>query len=357
MRTCFYVLGFGNFDKKLISFLSNCFIVYYPLKVHFNMQQPVVTFVPEFGGNLRIVSLPSGYTNEDSVTRLVEDILQIGTVSTVNVQQRDTGSVTYYTAFVEFECWVDSPVSRFLQAAFEVEDGEFPTKSVTLEEPSFTWANGKKMFLSFKAVEQKVDGAKKRVNVRNEPVERPLSGDDWKSIYIPLIPDNMFVSDRGGMFPFHSEQLKHIIQHELGIGEVSRIDFVTSENGRSAYVHFTKWYDNGFVENLRNELNVQGNMKLYKFSRFSFMRSPEVGVFRPAFLVFKINHKPIDEAPVDANVHQLVAANKFLDALVKEQAAEIAQLKAKLAGEQADEADLGVDGKGPMTISEILTEI
>jgi len=322
------------------------------------MQQPVVTYVPEFGGNLRIVSLPSGYTNDASVTRLVEDILEIGTVSTVNVQQRDTGSVTYYTAFIEFECWVDSPVSRFLEQAFAVEEGVFPTKAVTLDEPSFTWANGKKMFLSFKAVEQKFDGAKKRVIARNEPVERPLSDEDWKSMYIPLIPDNMFVSDRGGMFPFHAEQLKHIIQHELGIGEVSRIDFVMSEQGRSAYVHFTKWYDNGYVEDLRNELNVRGNMRLYKFGKFSFMRSPEVGVFRPAFLVFKINHKPIDEAPTDANVHQLAAANKFLDALVKEQAAEIAELKAKLAGEQPiDAADLGVDGKGPMTMSEVLTEI
>lgn len=325
------------------------------MNVYFNMQQPVVTYVPEFGGNLRIVSLPSGYTNDASVTRLVEDILEIGTVSTVNVQQRDTGSVTYYTAFIEFECWVDSPVSRFLEEAFAVEEGEFPTKAVTLDEPSFTWANGKKMFLSFKAVEQKFDGAKKRVIARNEPVERPLSGDDWKSMYIPLIPDNMFVSDRGGMFPFHAEQLKHIIQHELGIGEVSRIDFVMSEQGRSAYVHFTKWYDNGYVEDLRNELNVRGNMRLYKFGKFSFMRSPEVGVFRPAFLVFKINHKPIDEAPTDANVHQLAAANKFLDALVKEQAAEIAELKAKLSGEQP--IDLGVDEKGPMTMNELLTEI
>jgi len=322
------------------------------------MQQPVVTFVPAFGGSLRIVSLPSGYTNDASVTRLVEDILQIGTVSTVNVQQRDTGSVTYYTAFIDFESWTDSPVSRFLEKAFEVEEGEFPTKSVTLEEPSFTWANGKKMFLSFKAVEHKFDGEKKRVNSRIEPVERPMADSDWKSIYIPLVPDNMFITDRSDMMiPFHREQLNQIIQYELGIGEISRIDFVTSEHGRSAYVHFNKWYENVFVEDLRNELNLNGSMRLYKFNRFSFMRCPEVGVFRPAFLVFKINHKPIEEAPVDANVHQLVAANKYLDALVKQQAEEIAQLKAKLAGEQPVAVDLGVDGKGPMTAGELLTEI
>jgi hypothetical protein len=341
------------FDKKLINFFIKLFYPNNPESPRlFNMQQSVVTFLPEFGGSLRIVSLPAGYTNNASVKSLVEDILQIGKTTAVNIQQRENGAVSYYTAFVEFEHWFESPVSKHLADSFQCEDGEMLSKAVVLDEPTFSWANGKKMFLSFKAISKSL----KRVE-QAEKIERPMYESDWKSIYIPLIPDNMFVSDNGAMHPFHPDNLTKVIQYELGIGEVSRIDFVMSEKGKSAYVHFNKWYDNSFVEDLRNELNTVGSKRIYRFNKFQFMCSPEFGNFRAAFLVFKINHTPIEEAPVDANVHQLAAANKYLDALVKEQAKEIAQLKALLNQQKNDAIDMGVDGKGAMTVSELLTEI
>jgi len=256
-----------------------------------------------------------------------------------------------------------------------------PSKAVMLDEPTFNWANGKKMFLSFKAVSKQ----SKRV----EQVERPMYESDWKSLYIPLIPDNMFVSDNGAMIPFHHDALKNVIQNELCLGEVSRIDFVRTEKGMSAYVHFTKWYETAFVENLRNELNTVGSKRIYRFNKYQFMCSPQFGVFRAAFLVFKINHTPIEEAPVDANVHQLAAANKYLDTLVKVQESTLEELNFKLEAQDAimvqqsaqidllktqlmklgftvdlgdltrmpSHVDLGEDGKGPMTVSELLTEI
>jgi hypothetical protein len=342
------------------------------------MQQSVVTFLPEFGGSLRIVSLPAGYTNDASVKSLVEDILQIGKTSAVKVQERANSAVTYYTAFVDFEHWVESPVSKYLADSFQCEDGEMPSKAVMLDEPTFNWANGKKMFLSFKAISK-----------QSKRVERPMYESDWKSLYIPLIPDNMFVSDNGAMIPFHHDALKNVIQNELCLGEVSRIDFVRTEKGMSAYVHFTKWYETAFVENLRNELNTVGSKRIYRFNKYQFMCSPQFGVFRAAFLVFKINHTPIEEAPVDANVHQLAAANKYLDTLVKVQESTLEELNFKLEAQDAimvqqsaqidllktqlmklgftvdlgdltrmpSHVDLGEDGKGPMTVSELLTEI
>jgi len=304
----------------------------------------------QFSGSIRIVSLPAGHTSVETVKVLVEDILQIGKTSNIKVQQRNHGATTYYTAFIDLEQWFETPVAQLLGEQLACLEDD---RSFILDSPTFSWANGKSMNLSFKAL------TAVKVALKPQPVyestDYPLSDTDWKSMYIPCIPENMFVVDKlgGQSYPFHQDQLKWIIEQGLGVGEVSRIDFVRNikEDGStvlSAYVHFKKWHDNSFVENLRNELNTSGSKRIHYFGQYSFHRSLDIASIQRAFLVFKINHKPIEEAPADINVHQAMAAAKFLDAKVKEQEAEIAKLKEMLG--------LGVDGKGPMTIDELATE-
>jgi hypothetical protein len=141
-----------------------------------------------------------------------------------------------------------------------------------------------------------------------------------------------------------------MIEQGLQLGEVSRIDFVNKPigdtNARMAYVHFSKWYDNRSVEELRNQLNTVGSKKFYKFGSqatgsFSFKGSLEAN----RYLVFKINHKPIPDAPEGANAAQLAAANVYLENQMKIKDAEIAELKALLS----------IDGKGAMQMSELET--
>jgi vacuolar-type H+-ATPase subunit I/STV1 len=168
-------------------------------------------------------------------------------------------------------------------------------------------------------------------------VERPLSESDWKSIYIPIIPDDLVALNGSIMTVITQEKLTDIIQNELRIGEVSRIDYVTTESAddkksiKSAYIHFKTWYDNAEVESLRNELNTKGSKRYYSFgirpTQYTFKTYDEQKeIYVNRYLVFKINHKPLQEAPEGLNIHQLHAANEFLNNLVKEKNEEIEAL-------------------------------
>jgi hypothetical protein len=314
------------------------------------MNSSVVTPLPNFNKSLRIVSLPFGYYTEDDVRNLIENVLQIGKTSFVKVQQRRFNNALYYSAFIDFECWYDSEIANNLQCHIEenlvldVENGEIlNSKSFNLSLPEFNfcWANGQPMkHISFKLIE--------RVDVENQTkfpetnVEKQLSDSDWKSIYIPVIPDQLVAVNGTVMSVITQDQLTDIIQNQLRIGEVNRIDYVTSEpkegdqSVKSAYIHFNKWYDNAEVENLRNELNTKGSKRYYSFGvrpqQYSFKSYDEQKeMYVNRYLVFKINHKPIPEAPEGLNIHQLAAANDFLNNLVKEKDEQIAAMAKEIA--------------------------
>ena len=310
-----------------------------------------------FKKNLRIVSLPYGYTTEDHVRDLIEDVLQIGKTTSVKVQQRRYNNAFYYSAFINFEYWYDSKVSTELQLLIEEnlvldsdEEGEMTnTKNFNLSLPEFyfTWTNGQPMnHISFKLLND--TPIEPTINYPETNIERPLSESDWKSLYIPIIPEDLVAFSGTVMTVITPDKLTDIIQNQLRLGQVDRIDYVTSEptDGKvpvkSAYVHFKTWYDNAEVENLRNELNTKGSKRYYSFgvrpSQFTFkIYDEDKEMYVNRYLVFKINHKPLQEAPEGLNIHQLHAANEFLNNLVKEKdeqitamAKEIDELNAKM---------------------------
>jgi len=303
-----------------------------------------------FSKNLRIVSLPYGYSSEDQVRDLIENVLQIGKTTSIKVQQRRFNNAFYYSAFINFEYWYDSKVSNELQLLIEEnlvldsdEEGEMTNAknfNLSLPEFYFTWANGQPMnHISFKLLNNA--HIETPNNYPETNVERPLTEADWKSLYIPIIPDDLVAFNGTVMCVITQDKLIDIVQNQLRIGEVNRIDYVTSEPTddkkpvKSAYIHFKTWYDNAEVENLRNELNTKGSKRYYSFGvrplQYTFKSYDEkTEMYVNRYLVFKINHKPLQEAPEGLNIHQLHAANEFLNNLVKEKDEQIEAMKKEI---------------------------
>jgi len=317
----------------------------------------------------RIVSLPAGFTTEEKVVALVQEILDIGTVESVDVQQRSYNGAPYYTAFVELSCWTGDDYSNSLLEQL-MECGK-DTIAMGFGDNTFFWPNGKPMnHLSFKALDRMPIRSSTKtttfpmVSAGLAESEWPLSDADWKSIYIPCIPDDLRIRHGNVSSPVSVDSLTFMFEKCLNLGEVSRIDFVNQTKDdrtvKTAYVHFKKWNDNRQVEELRNQLNTIGSRKIYHFGfpvRYDLTgcnidkEGNEVEINR--YLVLKINHKPIPDAPDGANAAQLSAANVYLENLVKEKDAEIEKLRAELAAIMSLSAPVGVWDNGPMDLSEL----
>jgi hypothetical protein len=314
----------------------------------------------------RIVSLPAGFTTEEKVVALVQEILDIGTVASVDVQQRAYNGAPYYTAFIELSCWTGDDYSNSLLEQL-MECGK-DTVAMGFGDNTFFWPNGKPMnHLSFKALDRMPNRSSVTTAVSAGPTESewPLSDSDWKSIYIPCIPDDLRIRHGNVSSAVSVDSLTFMFEKCLNLGEVSRIDFVNQPKDdrtvKTAYVHFKKWNENRQVEELRNQLNTSGSKKIYSFGlgleRYSLtgcnidQTGNEVEINR--YLVLKINHKPIPDAPEGANAAQLSAANVYLENLVKEKDAEIEKLRAELAAVKSLSAPVGMWDKGPMELSEL----
>lgn len=320
----------------------------------------------------RIVSLPAGYITEAGVTDLIENVLDIGSVASIDVQQRAFNGVPYHTAFVGMGQWTDKEYASNLLE--QLSEAGKDTVAMAFAGQTFVWPNGKPMnHLSFKALDHmpKVLGGTSQSIQPNVSSEWPLSESDWKSLYIPCIPDDLCVFDGQATYKFGTEYLKFMIEKGLNLGEVSRIDFVNQQKDdrtvKSAYVHFTKWNDTRQVEELRNQLNTVGSMKYYSFGgqasghfKLKGAITEKSGALKEInrYLVFKINHKPIPDAPDGANAAQLSAANVFLENLVKDKDAEIVALRIQLEAMSVNSASVinsDVCDSGPMNISELDT--
>jgi hypothetical protein len=313
------------------------------------------------------VSLPSGYTTQEQVTDLIENVLHYGSVESVEVQQRAFNGVPYHTAFVEMGSWTDTECADSMQKQL-TKAGKDKVDQWFIDFPFF-WPNGKPMhYLTFKALDH-MPKHSVRATLPTDAGEWPLSSADWKSIYIPCIPDDIGLFDGRNVYPLTQEHLTFMIEKGLNLGEVSRIDYVNQQKDdrtvKTAYVHFKKWHDNSQVEELRNHLNTVGSRKIYSFGSlgsglFTFMGKAldSSGLLKDVkrYLVFKINHKPIPAAPEGANAAQLSAANVYLENLVKAKDAEIELLRAQLANMSPPIIDETVWDSGPMDMSELDTE-
>ena len=83
---------------------------------------------------------------------------------------------------------------------------------------------------------------------------------------------------------------------------------------KGAFIHFEYWYNSNEAKYLRHILDTKQKYRQmgyqYNDKMCSFYTRDESGATHPAYLMMKINYKPIEEADYDVNVHQLKAVIK-----------------------------------------------
>lgn len=307
--------------------------------------------------SLQLVSLPIEYNDTDGVIDLFENELKIGKVLSVriierkNYNQRLRSHIVTKTAFIDMEGIHNTPAVRDLQSSLNNKDNMMTSPSVTVvTEFPIHWENGDNM--THLSIRTATEGSGKPREVSppstatastSEPENMELSNDDWKSVYIPILPTNMYVNNPidNSYHTFQPRNLKSLLENELRLGKVQRVDFIDREldDGqvvKSAFIHFEYWHNNNNAKFLRDKLNTSGQFKQKGFydgsNTHRFMVRNDNGDKVPGYFVFKINHKPIPEVEeTELNMSQLVAANKVLEEKMAERDEEIRALNEELA--------------------------
>lgn len=305
--------------------------------------------------SLQLVSLPIEYNETNGVIDLFENKLNIGKVSNVriierkNYNQRLRTQIVTKTAFIDLECMYNTQPVRELQYYLYNNNSITVSPSVTVvTEFPIHWENGDNMtHLSIRTATEG-SGKPKEVptttaDVTTEPENMELADEDWKSVYIPILPSNMYVNNPvdNSYHTFQPRNLKSLLENELRLGKVQRVDFIDREledgqTVKSAFIHFDYWYNNNNAKFLRDKLNTSGQFKQKGFydgsNTHRFMVRNDNGDKVPGYFVFKINHKPIPEVEeTELNMSQLVAANKVLEEKMAERDELIEKLQAELA--------------------------
>jgi len=312
--------------------------------------------------SFRIISIPFEFHHENVVAWYIQDILKYGTVESVDFAQNVApNGARFRSVTVQLtpnqemiQPLIDAGKSGIIVPSYYLREGQ--------DEPvQFHFDNGKPM-LHMKMV---IVESQSRENV-------PLNTDStWSSLYIPVIPaDLKFGEDEGQSCDLQSEAgLSRFIESEMNIGSVARVDFTSRSIQdsdvavRSAYIHFNHWFDNVEARRVREQIDSRGEFVCAG-------RETGRGFFRFAnrrFIVFKMNRSPIPDANPEANVHQLAARNKELEALVADLELRVSlletmneQLSKNLGESQVEAACLwdslaqGDEDKGPMTLEELL---
>jgi len=286
----------------------------------------------------QVMSLPKGYTNEEGVKELFENTLQLGVLGEIKITEKKNYNRRLQTETVTYGAIIEVKEHKDNLAAYELYTAAAASKPGTVmlfTETPFCWENGETMtHLSVRIVE-KVEKAEDTI----EKLE--LQEGEWASLYIPYIHESLMLETRTGKIEtFYPRQLSEFIERDLNLGKVSRVDFVdrndTNESlsGKSAYIHFKYWHKNNNVEYLRNKLNEHGTFRQRGYydgtKQRSFYSRDANGDKTTGYLLFKINHKPIPEVSIELNVHQLAAANEFLENELKQRDERIAELEKQL---------------------------
>lgn len=302
--------------------------------------------------SLQLVSLPSEYNSKDGVQELIEKILRIGKVENIRIIERKNYNhrlhteVVTKTAFVDFIHWNNTQSVQELHRLLNAETNQQGrTNSVTvITSTPIHWDNGDNMtHLSIR--EARVgSGKEEEVESSNTAAADEglvLNTDDWNSLYIPVLPNNMYIQHPDNTSnTFQPRHLKMFIENDLKLGKVQRVDFIDRELEdsnvvvKSVFIHFESWNNNTNTRFLREKLNTFGQFKqkgYYDGGMHRILVRNENGDKVPGYFVFKINHKPIPEVgETELNMSQLVAANKVLEEKMNEKNELIAKLTAEL---------------------------
>jgi hypothetical protein len=335
------------------------------------------TFLPTYGSGIRIACLPDEYNTHISVVELMERVLCIGCVYSVRIEDiilDNQKQTKFKTAYIKFKYWYESVnnimLNTYLDNLVEYRKNypETITKNVELySQYQFHWANGSPMdHLSIRPIFLKEKKTTESWNLWNldrkgQFQEMTLSEDKWKSLYIPIIPNDLWLDGR----PFDPRNdLQKFIEHYLCIGKVRRIDFVDRDDldvfdGNkpviAAFIHMDKWYDNKIAHDLRNTLDNVGNFrqkgylycnqenhiqlsKFYTFVDHDLEMATNPSKIQEKYFVFKINYKPIPDADGLLNIHQLSAIKTKNEEEIVKNAEEIEGLK-KLLKEKDTEME------------------
>ena len=332
----------------MTSFVAN------PNNVVYFTQDNIINYENSLYDNhtsLQLVSLPSEYNSKDGVQELIEKILRIGKVENIRIIERKNYNhrlhteVVTKTAFVDFIHWNNTQSVQELHRLLNVETNQQGrTNSVTvITSTPIHWDNGDNMtHLSIR--EARVGSGKEDVESSTVAVADEglvLNPDDWNSLYIPVLPNNMYIQHPDNTSnTFQPRHLKMFIENDLKLGKVQRVDFIDRELEdsnvvvKSVFIHFESWNNNTNTRFLREKLNTLGQFKqkgYYDGGMHRILIRNENGDKVPGYFVFKINHKPIPEVgETELNMSQLVAANKVLEEKMNEKNELIAKLTAEL---------------------------
>ena len=167
-----------------------------------------------------------------------------------------------------------------------------------------------------------------------------MDSDDWKSIYIPVIPNHLSLLDtRGESHRFHAKHISYFFEKLLQVGKIRRVDFIdrilpnNPTPVKAAFVHFDYWYNNENALNLRSTLDMSSSARIggYDHKLDDHNIYCEFRIFnRPAYLDIKINHKPISTSECDRNMYQVMEDNNRMEREIVDKNKRIATLEQEL---------------------------
>jgi hypothetical protein len=322
--------------------------------VHFNSMTTTVSneTVPPSPVSLQIIVLPTEYSTVEAVSELLNKTMMLGEPSNIrivekkNYNQKMKADVVTRSALIDFKHWYNTDATRDLydklQSMKSVAANGYraPSVTVVMNEANLHWDNGELMnHMSFREARPGSGVVPEKVSNQNDKMD--LSAEDWNSLYIPVLPNNMYLLHPDNtVTSFQPRFLKTFIENELNLGKVSRVDFIDREmenagTVKAVFIHFEQWNDNANARYLREKLNTDGHFRQRGYYDGKYMHKFLVrndnGDKVEGYFAFKINHKPIPEAETELNMAQLVAANKVLTEKMAERDEEIRLLKEQLA--------------------------
>jgi hypothetical protein len=283
-------------------------------------------FVPSFGGVIKLEYLPLEYQTEKEVAYFMEDVLKIGKVSHVFLQEQ--------SAIIYFYFWYSTNNNLELMEQFYVKGDSWwispPTVEIQILHCDLSWKDGTPMNQIWLSPV-----------IQHGPLPKLLDipEGEWTSLYIPMIQTDIMLDG----VAFTAEHLQEFIENRLQIGKVRRIDLVDRDDLlqfneknpiQAAFIHMECWFDNYNTHLLRNSLNTKGEIRQRGYhdgkQMIKFTGKELQGDTYFRYFVFKINHKPIPDADGKLNIHQLSALKTKHEAELEEARAEIELLKAEL---------------------------